>query len=305
MRRTLCALVVAAVVLGGVAPATAAAQFPETIQLPNGFRPEGIDAGRGTTFYVGSLADGSIFRGDLRTGEGEVWAEPVGKSAVGLFYEAAGDRLWVAGGASGEVRVYDATSGELLATYSFPGSGFINDITVTRDAAYATDSAVQRLVVVPLESDGDLPAASAAYTLPLTGELDYTAGFNANGIESARGGRWLILVQSSTASLFRVDPVTGETRRIVLTGGDVANGDGLELVGNALYVVKNRQNRIARIRLAGDLLSGTVETHLSDSDFDVPTTVVFAAGRLWAVNARFGTPVTPETEYDVVQLRRR
>ena len=40
---------------------------PETVPLPDGIRPEGITSGPGTTFYVGSLADGRIVRGDLLT----------------------------------------------------------------------------------------------------------------------------------------------------------------------------------------------------------------------------------------------
>jgi len=47
--------------------------FPEIIPLPNGFAPEGIATGTGTTFYVGSLATGQIYRGDLRTGDGGCW----------------------------------------------------------------------------------------------------------------------------------------------------------------------------------------------------------------------------------------
>ena len=50
--------------------------FPAVIQLPIGFQPEGIEIGRGTTFYVGSVATGAIFRGDLRTGAGGVFVSP-------------------------------------------------------------------------------------------------------------------------------------------------------------------------------------------------------------------------------------
>ena len=46
--------------------------FPEVISLPDGFRPEGIAVGNSSTFYVGSLANGAIYRGDLRTGEGSL-----------------------------------------------------------------------------------------------------------------------------------------------------------------------------------------------------------------------------------------
>src|SRR4026209_754822 len=58
-------------------PATAApaGNFPAQIDLPNGFFPEGIDSGRGISFFVGSLIDGAIWRGDLRTGSRAVLAE--------------------------------------------------------------------------------------------------------------------------------------------------------------------------------------------------------------------------------------
>ena len=41
---------------------------------------------------------------------------------------------------------------------------------------------------------------------------------------------------------------------------------------------------------------------LTDSDLDVPTTIARKGGFLWAVNARFTTPPTPDTEYDVVRV---
>ena len=63
--------------------------------------------------------------------------------------------------------------------------------------------------------------------MPLTGDLSYSAGFNANGI-AARGG-WLVLVQSNEGLLFKVNPRTGETTEIDTGGDAVTNGDGLEL----------------------------------------------------------------------------
>ncbi len=51
--------------------------FPSQIALPDGFAPEGIAAGRGTTAYLGSRSDGSILRLDVRTGRtSEVTAGP-------------------------------------------------------------------------------------------------------------------------------------------------------------------------------------------------------------------------------------
>src|SRR6187200_844124 len=111
-------------------PATAAPpdkNFPARIDLPNGFAPEGIESGRGTSFFVGSLIDGAILRGDLRTGSTAVLAAGAqGRASLGIAYEAGQNRLWVAGGGPGfatgvgDVRVYDASSGALLATYLPP-----------------------------------------------------------------------------------------------------------------------------------------------------------------------------------------
>ena len=159
-------------------------QFPQVISLPNGFRPEGISAGRGTSFYVGSLVDGAIYRGDVRTGAGSVLipGQP-GRVAAGTKVDKR-NRLFVAGAWSGAGHVYDAKSGAELAAYQFaaPGTSFVNDAVVTRDAAYFTDSLNPVLYVVPLGHGGRL---GTPRTLPFSGELQYQVGFNANGIEAS------------------------------------------------------------------------------------------------------------------------
>ncbi|MEJ7566696.1 MAG: hypothetical protein WKF41_00365 [Gaiellaceae bacterium] len=48
------------------------------------------------------------------------------------------------------------------------------------------------------------------------------------------------------------------------------NGDGILLTGKILYVVQNRDNKIARIALAARLDSGRITGYLTDPDFDVP-----------------------------------
>jgi sugar lactone lactonase YvrE len=288
-----------------VAPLPATAhhpRFPARIELPDGFRPEGITTGRGTTVYVGSLADGSIWRGNVRTGKGKVFIRGAdGKVAVGVDYERGRNRLWVAGGPTGTVTAYDASTGDLLAQYNAAPGGFLNDLVVTRHAVYVTDSVQQHLVVVRLGRGGALP--SKTETLPLTGDISFVPGFNANGIVAAHGGRILILVQSNTGLLFRVNPVTGAARKIDL-GGVTLNGDGLELRGRTLYVVRGRPDSVSVVRLGKRLRSGRVLATLTDS-LDVPSTATLAAGRLWVVNARFGTPPTPRTDYWITQLPRR
>jgi hypothetical protein len=292
-------------------PATAAPShnFPDQIDLPNGFRPEGIESGRGTSFFVGSLVDGAIWRGDLRTGSREELADgATGRVSVGIAYEASRNRLWVAGGGpgffgAGDVRVYDASSGELLRTFVIPapptpGARFLNDVAVTRDAVYVTDSFNPQLVVIPLPADGSLPGINDATLLPVSG-VAQTGGPNLNGIVAKSGV--LIVAQSSTGDLFRVDPDTGSAERIILGNVTLGSVDGLELQGRTLYAVRN-SNVVTVVRLGSQLAAGTVLGDITDPGPDVPSTATVAAGRLWAVNARFNTSPTPTTPYWITQL---
>lgn len=303
MRRlAVIAAAAATAVLAGV-PAAAGPGFPERIDLPDGFAPEGIAIGRGHTFYVGSIPTGAIYRGDLRTGEGRVLVPGApGRQAIGLDVDRK-KRLFVAGGPTGRAFVYDGRSGELLAEYVLTTNPtFVNDVVVTRDGAYFTDSVQQQLYRVPLGPGGALGAS--AETIPLSGDIAYVAGFNVNGIDATPSGRTLVVVQSNLGKLFTVDPRTGVAGEIDLGGETVTAGDGILLDGKVLYVVRNQQNRIAVVKLARDLESGTLLTHLTHPDFAVPTTIAELGQRLYAVNARFGTPVTPTTPYWVTQVRK-
>jgi hypothetical protein len=290
------------------APAVGAANFPAQIDLPNGWQPEGITSGPGTTFYAGSRATGAIWVGDLRTGDGHVLVEGgEGRAALGLDYQASTGILWAAGGGTGTVSAYDASTGDLLGSWQFE-AGFLNDVVATQDAVYVTDSLIPQLIVIPLGAGGALPASDGGFTVPFdpNGDLQYIAGFNANGIVSAQGQ--LIVVQSNTGKLFIVDPATGGTTEIDLGGANVMNGDGLELLGSRLFVVQNQFNQIAVVKLGPGLASGqvlgaiTADSLAPDTSFDIPTTVTFAAGHLWAVNARFSTPPTPDTPYWVTRI---
>jgi sugar lactone lactonase YvrE len=302
MRRL--AVVIAVTLIAGLAPTASAGVLPKTIALPNGFAPEGIAAGPGSQLFAGSTATGAVWSGDARTGVGAVRVPPhEGRSAAGLKIDGRG-RLFVSGAATGDAYVYDARSGADMASYTLTGASdtFINDVAVTGRAAYFTDSRQQQLYVVPLGRGGRLPAQGAVRTLPLTGAISYTTGFNANGIVAARGGRVLITVQTNTGRLFTIDPRTGRTRTIDLGGATVTNGDGLLLRGRTLYVVRNVDDQIAVVRLSAGLRSGRLRGTITDPDFDVPTTLAQAAGALWAVNARFSTPPGPDVPYSIVRV---
>ena len=300
MRRTLVLTAIAAVV---ATSAGLAASFPATIPLPNGWQPEGIAVGDGTTFYVGSIPTGAVYRGDLRTGRGSTLvAGAAGRAAIGVEHDRG--RLFVAGGGTGKGFVYDARSGALVRELQLAtggGATFVNDVAVTKRAAWFTDSNRAALYRVPLSKSG-VPAPSAQ-VVPLTGDFQLVAGFNLNGIDATPDGKTLVVVQSATGKLFRVEP-TGTTTAIGLGGATVPNGDGLLLHGRTLYVVQNQLNRIAVVALGKSFASGTIARTITDSDFDVPTTIDRHGAFLYAVNARFGTTPGPSTTYSVVKVAR-
>jgi sugar lactone lactonase YvrE len=301
-------LVLLVFVLGGALIAAAPLQvFPDVIPLPNGFQPEGIAIGKGHTFYVGSIPTGAIYRGDLRTGEGEVLVPAQsGRAAIGLKYDERTGLLFVAGGPTGFAYIYDGETGENVDEIQLTtGPRFINDVVITQDAAYFTNSQQPVLYRVPLENNGELPSPPTFEEIPLTGDYVFTPGaFNANGIAATPNGDTLIIVNSVDGLLYNVDPDTGVATLIDLVGATVPNGDGILLQGKTLYVVQNRLNQIAVVELNSDLTSGEIVDTITDSDFRVPTTIARFGNSLYAVNARFGTPATPDTEYEVVRVSR-
>ena len=279
----------------------------DLIALPDGFSPEGITIDPRGTAYLGSLADGDIYAADLRTGEGEVISQGPGTPSVGLKIDQFG-RLFVSGGPSGSARVVDSATGDVLESYQLTtGPAFINDVALTRDGAWFTNSFAAELYFLPVSPSGGLPDPldpSAVVKLPLTGDWVQQPGFNANGIAETPDHRALLVIQSATATLFRVDPATGEATAVDLGGTALPDGDGLLVIGRTLYVVQNFSNTVAVVRLDAQGTSGTLIDQLNSDEFDVPTTVAAYGSSLFLPNARFSTPPTPDTEYDVVRIDR-
>ena len=267
----------------------AKAVFPEVIPLMNGFQPEGIAQGYGQTFYTGSLNGGAIFRGDLRSGEVEMITPPGERMAVGMSFDRRSGLLFVAGGGFGAAYVFDGMTGEMVTSFPLTSAAtFINDVIVTRDAAYFTDSFQKQFYKLPLGPEGALPAPADVQTIPLGDGFDFIpGGFNANGIEATPDGENLIIVNSSAGKLYKVDPMSGEAAAIDLGGGSVSSGDGLVLRGRTLFVVQNVLNQIAVVELKPQFDLGRITRVLTSPYFRVPTTA-FAFGKaLYAVNARF------------------
>lgn len=306
----------------GVWSPALAQTFPETVPLPDGFQPEGITLGTGHTAYVGSLAGGAIYAVDLKTGAGSILVPPdlFGISfAVGLDFDARSGYLFVAGGLAGDGRVYDTDTGQMIHQFSLgaPGQSWINDVLVTRNAAYFTNSFAPFIYKVPLDSQGE--PSGAAQTLVLGGDWQNFTNpdstgladmwINANGIVATPDNRTLVVVNYFSGLLYTVDPDTGFATEIDLGGVLVQTGDGLVLRGKTLYVVQNVTpdliNAIAVFTMSPDFSTATLTEYLVDSDLKTPSTADLFGPWLYAVNARFLDcfPGPCSTlEYDIVRV---
>ena len=279
----------------------------DRIDLPDGWAPEGITTLDGK-LYVGSLADGAIWVVDpADPSSGRVFAEGEdGRVTVGVEAALGGDTIWAAGGRTGEIRAYDVNTGEFGMWGFGPGSGpgFFNDMAATEEAVHVTDSFVPRLLTLPVPSEEEAQRRGPAPTferISLSGDLEYVDGaFNVNGIVAAPAG--LVVVQSTPGTLFRVDPETGESFRIDSGNVELSGGDGLELDGDILYVVRNSANVVTALRLDDSLTTASLVAELRHPDLDTPTTAALIDHDLWVVSARFGAPAGPETEYWLTRL---
>lgn len=284
--------------------AVSAAPRPDTLSLSPVTSPEGISAGPGTTFFVGDREGGDVYVGDVRGGGlRTLVAGRDGAIAVGLLHDPATGRVWVAGGTTGTITAYDDRTGDQLFTAQ-TGGGFLNDVAITGDAVYVTDSRAARIYVVPLGTGASLPADGTVEMLPVTGDYRYPGGFGLNGIRVLPGGD-LIAVSGAVDgdALFVIDPETGVADAVEVRGEQLTGGDGLVLRGSTLYVVRGyARESVVQLRLQPQRGTATVVGELVDDDFDVPTTAALVAGDLVVVNGQFGSPGTPT---EVVRVDRR
>ncbi len=300
---------------GAASPASATrrrTKSPDTVALPDGIRPEGITSGPGTTYYVGSLADGRIVTGDLRTGTVSVLLPgATGRALRGLYWDRRTGLVWAAGNVGAEAHVWavDGRKGTVVSDTVVPGGAFLNDLVVTDHTVWVTDSRVDRLTGIALDRHGR-PTGAAPTFVPLSGAWPAYDGsnINANGIRELADGS-LVLNNSEFGGLWNVDPRSGVTTGIPVSGGPgITSGDGLELDGSVLYNVRGTGGNSVAVLLLSKAGSGWRAKWVgdrSDPTLDVPSTATVAGGWLWAVNARFGVTSPGTATYWITRLPSR
>lgn len=261
--------------------------------------PEGVATpNHGGVFFVGATGDGTIYRGTIDSPTAaEFIAGGVGKSAVGL--KVAHGKLYVAGGGTGKLTVYDLATKQPVASFDTGAGGFLNDLVVTGAGdVFVTDSFRPTLWHVT----GAQVRAGGGGTpqgIPVGPEIAYQSGaFNLNGIVARKGGRQLIVVQSSNGKLFRIGLGGGTSSGREIRQIDVdplPGGDGLLLDRGRLVVVQGSPAALRFVKLRGDAERGEIEQTRTDPSLRGPSTVARARNVYLVVNADFATSLKPFT----------
>jgi len=277
------------------------------IRLPGATGAEGIAAGEGSTFFAGDRLNGNIFRGDIDTRSAKLFIKaPEGRAALGMKVDPDHELLFVAGGATGQAYVYDLETKKTVKAYELApaGTSFINDVTLTRDGAWFTNSRAGELYRIPLSHDGKPGDVRTLALGAPAGTVD--DGFNLNGIAAAADGHKLIVAHTGRGALYAVDPDDGSTKKIDVTDAAgfpvaLANVDGIVVRGSTLWAVQNLSNQVSRIKLNGSLGKADVEEVITSKNFDVPTTAALFGDTLALVNAKFTTPAA--TSFEAVLVK--
>jgi len=306
-RKTATGAVLAALVAMTLLVLPATARHPDrAIVLPGATGTEGVARLNGQTFFAGDLLTGDIFRGKINKGTAAKFIDaPDGRFATGMKADSSDKLLFVAGGPTGAGYVYNTRTGAPVSSYQFqtpPTPTFINDVALSKDGAWFTDSSQALLYFVPVV---DGVPSSTFMTLTLSGPAaDLSGAFNNNGIQAVMGGTMLIVAHSGNGVLNLIDAATGASTTIA--GVSVTNVDGILIEGrHELFAVQNRDNLISVWKLTSDFLSGTMQKIITSPLFQTPTTVARFGSRLAVANAKFDTGFPPTaTQFEVVVVRR-
>ncbi|MEV0728016.1 superoxide dismutase [Polymorphospora sp. NPDC050346] len=269
-----------------------------------GVTPEGIAVARDGHLYVTSVSTGAVYRGHVRRPRMELFLPGGGDgrtAAAGIHTDAAG-RIFVAGYNSGALFVY-APSGHLIArrTAETPGAA-LNDLVVTHDAVYVTDSATG---TVHRASWG---RGTLGTLRPwLTPDRFDPAPSFLNGIVST--GRHLLVSDQGTEVLHRVTP--GRREVVPVRTSATMAGDGLLLEGHRLHAVVNHADGAGGVTftvrtalLSPDAASGRVVAESGTAtSAETPTTIARDGDRLLWVNSQIFSPA-PAAPYTVTVVPR-
>ena len=262
--------------------------------------PEGVAFDkRSDAFFTGGTGDGTIFRGTLDDPAVHVFIPgATGGSAVGMKVDHG--LLYVAGGATGKINVYEIASKALVATFDTGAGGFLNDLVVGRHGdVWVTDSFRSRIWHVTgdqVEAGTGTPDA-----IDLSASIPPAAGvFALNGIVAQHGGKKLLVIQSNTGTLWSLDADVADPDAEAVEleanadgSSPLAGGDGMIVDKGRLLVVIGNPASIAVVKLRHHHSEAEVQNVVTDATLHGPSTIARAENLYLVVNADFALAASP------------
>jgi sugar lactone lactonase YvrE len=280
----------------GAGAQSTAAERLFTLEPDPAGNPEGVAFDKQSkAFFVSITADGAIYRGalDSDTVAPFIPGAP-GKAAVGV--KVKDGKLYVAGGPTGAITVYDLATGQAVAGFETGAGGFLNDLVVTGEGdVFVTDSfrpILWHVTAEQVQAGSGTPQALDVSEIPFESNQ-----FNLNGIVSEGSGK-LVVVDSNSGKLFRID--LGDDQSSIraideIQGATVPGGDGMLLDRGRLVVVQGNPAQLSFLKLRGGALTATPEGTQTSDKLRGPSTVARARDLYLVVNADFATSQRPFT----------
>lgn len=266
---------------------------------PNAANPEGVAFDKGSkAFFTGGTGDGTIFRGTLDDPTVHIFIPgATGSSAVGM--KVSDGKLYVAGGGTGTIKVYDIATKALVASFATGPGGFLNDLVVTESGdVWVTDSFRPMLWHVTAAQVAAGTGTPASLDVSASIPFDTTPNvFNLNGIVATHHGKRLIVVQSNTGALFRIKLTDSPATIEKVDAPALVGGDGMIVDRGRLVVVVGSATppNLTFLRLNRRDLRGRIDKVVTDPTLRGPSTVARAKNTYLVVNADFASSTKPFT----------
>ena len=241
------------------------------------------DAASGS-FFVSTYNDGTIYRGRLNDPNVPVYIEgTLGQTGEGITI--ARGLLYMAGGTSGQIRVYNLATKAQVGRYETGSGGELMDLAVTGTGdVWATDGI--RPVLWHLTPQQVAAGSGTPTELPVGPEVAYShSNSNLTGIVAMTNQR-LVVVSEGDGALYRIDLDSHTPRQRTITqisGATVHQGESMLLDGHRLVVADF--HGLSIMNLSDDAQHATADTPIRDPLFHETFSATHVADRYLTVNS--------------------
>jgi len=254
--------------------------------------PESLTADSLGTLYIGSNA-GTIYRALSGDRQAAPWIVPSAANGLqqvfGVLVDEARHRLWACSvprqgaGGKAELKAFDLTTGELRASYPFPGESpaLCNDIAIEGGGrVFATDTIGGRIVTLALSGSALTVWAAAPELRGVDGiAIDGNGTIYVNNVQKS----WLARVE-------RGDDGSYARLAMIATAFPLSGPDGLRALGHGHFLqAEGPGGRVAELTIDGD----RAEMRTVASGIDYPASMALVGRTVYVPEGKINYLIDP------------